>query len=96
MPILAVIQRIKNPLLDILFYNKLGSDPICWSSKKQSTVATSTMEAEYIGTTECTKNVLWISVTKVSTSKIVAMVHWLVTMTIRLNLQGSTHTLSKI
>ena len=35
-------------------------------------------------------------VTKVSTSKIVAMVHWLVTMTIRLNLQGSTHTLSKI
>ena len=45
----------------------MGSDPICWSSKKQSTVATSTMEAEYIGTTECTKNVLWISVTKVST-----------------------------
>ena len=38
----------------------MGSDPICWSSKKQSTVATSTMEAEYIGTTECTKNVLWI------------------------------------
>ena len=38
----------------------MGNDPICWSSKKQSTVATSTMEAEYIGTTECTKSVLWI------------------------------------
>jgi len=41
-------------------------------------------------------NNIIINVTKVSTSKIVAMVHWLVTMTIRLNLQGLTHTLSKI
>jgi len=37
-----------------------GNNPICWQSKKQSTVATSTMEAEYIATTECAKKVLWI------------------------------------
>lgn len=38
----------------------LGKNPICWSSKKQPTVATSTMEAEYIGTSECVKKVLWL------------------------------------
>jgi len=38
----------------------MGKSPICWSSKKQSTVATSAMEAEYIGTSECVKKVLWI------------------------------------
>ena len=38
----------------------MGTNPICWSSRKQPTVATSTMEAEYIGTSECTKKVLWI------------------------------------
>ena len=37
-----------------------GNNPICWGSKKQTTVATSTMEAEYIATTLCTKNALWI------------------------------------
>jgi len=38
----------------------MGTSPICWSSRKQTTVATSTMEAEYIGTTECSKKVLWL------------------------------------
>ena len=38
----------------------IGTDPIYWSSKKQSTVATSTMEAKYIGTTESTKKDLSI------------------------------------
>ena len=33
----------------------MGTSQICWSSRKQTTVATSTMEAEYIGTTECSK-----------------------------------------
>ena len=37
-----------------------GNNPICWGSKKKTTVATSTMEAEYIATTECTKKALWI------------------------------------
>ncbi len=37
-----------------------GTNPICWGSKKQKTVATSTMEAEYIATTECAKKSLWI------------------------------------
>jgi len=38
----------------------MGNSPISWFSKKQSTVATSTAEAEYISTTECAKKVLWI------------------------------------
>ena len=38
----------------------MGTSPICWSSRKQTTVATSTMEAEYIGNTKCSKKVLWL------------------------------------
>jgi len=38
----------------------MGNNPICWTSKKQSIVATSTAEAEYISTSECIKKVLWI------------------------------------
>jgi len=33
----------------------MGNSPICWRSKKQSIVATSTTEAEYIATSECVK-----------------------------------------
>jgi len=36
----------------------MGNNPICWTSKKQSIVATSTAEAEYISTSECIKKVL--------------------------------------
>ena len=38
----------------------MGKSAICWSSKKQTIVATSTTEAEYISTSECIKKVLWI------------------------------------
>jgi len=38
----------------------MGNNPICWTSKKQSIVATSTAEAEYVSTSECVKKVLWI------------------------------------
>jgi len=38
----------------------MNNDPICWQSKKQTVVATSTAEAEYIATAECTKKALWI------------------------------------
>ena len=38
----------------------MNNDPICWQSKKQTVVATSTAEAEYIATSECTKKVLWL------------------------------------
>ena len=38
----------------------MNKDPICWQSKKQTVVATSTAEAEYIATSDCTKKVLWI------------------------------------
>jgi len=38
----------------------MGNSVICWSSKKQSIVATSTTEAEYINISECIKKVLWI------------------------------------
>jgi len=37
-----------------------GNSPICWYSKKQSIVASSTCEAEYISTSECIKKVLSI------------------------------------
>jgi len=38
----------------------MDNDPICWQSKKQTIVATSTAETEYITTAECTKRALWI------------------------------------
>ena len=38
----------------------MNKDPICWQSKKQSVVATSTAESEYIATGECIKKALWI------------------------------------
>jgi len=38
----------------------MGNSTICWSSKKQSVIATSTTEAEYISTSECIKKILWI------------------------------------
>ena len=38
----------------------MNNDPICWQSKKQSVVATSTCETEYIAMAECTKKVLYI------------------------------------
>jgi len=37
----------------------MGNSPISWSSKKQTIVATSTAEAEYISTSECIKKILW-------------------------------------
>jgi len=37
----------------------IGNSPISWSSKKQTIVATSTAEAEYISTSECIKKILW-------------------------------------
>lgn len=38
----------------------MGTSPICWLSKKQTSVATSTAEAEYISTSENIKKILWI------------------------------------
>lgn len=37
-----------------------GNSPICWCSKKQNIVATSTAEAEYISISECSKKILWL------------------------------------
>jgi len=38
----------------------MGRNPICWNSKKQTVVATSTAEAEYISASLCIKKILWI------------------------------------
>ena len=37
----------------------LAGGAVAWSSKKQSTVALSTTEAEYVATTHCAKQVIW-------------------------------------
>ena len=39
---------------------KIGLDTIAWGSKKQSTVATSTLEAEYVAMSECARTVKWV------------------------------------
>jgi hypothetical protein len=38
----------------------LGSGPICWSSKKQSTIALSSAEVEYKGVVNCVIQTLWL------------------------------------
>ena len=38
----------------------LGGGAIAWSSKKQQTIALSTMEAEYMALTEGTKQLIWL------------------------------------
>ena len=41
----------------------LGSSLVSWSSRKQSSVAQSTTEAEYVAATSCCSQLLWISYT---------------------------------
>jgi hypothetical protein len=38
----------------------LGSSLVCWSSQKQSSVAQSTTEAEYVAAASCCSQILWI------------------------------------
>jgi hypothetical protein len=38
----------------------MGGGPIAWSSKQQQVVALSSCEAEYIASTHCTKQILWM------------------------------------
>jgi len=38
----------------------LGKSPICWIFKKQSWVATSIVEADYINTSKNVKKILWL------------------------------------
>jgi len=40
----------------------MGNFPISWSSKKQTIVATSTAEVEYISTSGCIKKILWFKI----------------------------------
>jgi hypothetical protein len=41
----------------------LGSSLVSWSSRKQSSVAQSTTEAEYVAATSCCSQLLWITYT---------------------------------
>jgi hypothetical protein len=41
-------------------YHFLGSSLVCWSSEKQSSVAQSTTEAEYVAVATCCSKILWI------------------------------------
>jgi hypothetical protein len=38
----------------------LGEAPVSWASKKQSTIALSSTEAEYMACTHATKEILWL------------------------------------
>jgi hypothetical protein len=38
----------------------LGSSLICWSSRKQSSIAQSTTEAKYVAIVSCCSQILWI------------------------------------
>ena len=42
------------------YYFKLGSGVFSWCSKKQNTVAQSTIEAEFIATTATANHALWL------------------------------------
>jgi hypothetical protein len=44
-------------------YQFLGSSLVSWSSRKQSSVAQSTTEAEYVAATSCRSQLLWITYT---------------------------------
>ncbi|GKB25349.1 hypothetical protein Tco_0864750, partial [Tanacetum coccineum] len=41
-------------------YQILGGKLVCWSAKKQSSVAMSSAEAEYVAAAGCCAQVLWI------------------------------------
>jgi hypothetical protein len=42
------------------YVTKVGNSIVSWGSKKQSCVALSTMEAEYVALVECVKDAIWI------------------------------------
>ena len=39
----------------------LGGGPVCWQSRKQKSVSTSTTEAEYVALSEASKQAIWVS-----------------------------------
>jgi hypothetical protein len=43
------------------FVFMIGGGAISWSSKRQPTIALSTMEAEYMANTQATKEAIWIT-----------------------------------
>jgi hypothetical protein len=43
------------------FVFMMGGGAISWSSKRQPTIALSTMEAEYMANTQATKETIWIT-----------------------------------
>ncbi|GKB12728.1 retrovirus-related pol polyprotein from transposon TNT 1-94, partial [Tanacetum coccineum] len=41
-------------------YQLLGDELVCWSAKKQQSIAMSSVEAEYVATAGCCANILWM------------------------------------
>jgi hypothetical protein len=57
MLILWVVGLTERALLILIIF---GSSLICWSSRKQSSVAQSITEAKYVAAASCCSQILWI------------------------------------
>lgn len=55
----------------------LGGGPVSWASRKQRSVSTSTMEAEYMGLSECSRQAVWLTslFTEIGYPEIIDPVH---------------------
>jgi hypothetical protein len=55
-----ILKRLKSRLEDEFEMSDLGVGAISWNCKRQPTIALSTTEAEYMATSQCTKEAIWL------------------------------------